>query len=350
MSKRTCACTNKSKGARCTIAAKPGTIYCGTHAKCANPWGIKPIKPSAIKPSGAKVKLQDRLKSVRHSDKKEELIYICGNKENCLPVENSDLLLKFINGEGYANTIFNEIMFKTLQVLYPQACFLHPVRIWWRNNNHYRLGMTQQNVDKISYTHYIIETHAGRENSSPVELDFEKYKKDEIDKCQAGKRTLMAIPIQLLGHENMLVIDPRRKEVEHIDPHGSKYMTYSNYVKVNARIEKDVRHLCLLLFPGYKYINRSDISDFQAKLNEHFVNSIHGGTCVVWSLWYAYLRLSNPDESRVNILRYARTLLEKNNFSELENFIIKFMKQLTSLIHLQQKEDHFVVNGRKIYK
>jgi hypothetical protein len=313
---------------------------------------------------------QQKIKSsVNPSDKREELIYICGDTENCLPVENSDLLLKFMNvGKKYQSPIFTEIMFKTLQIMYPKSCFLHPIRMLWADitwldadidnalyaRRHSELDLTPQNVDKIKDTIYYLLRHHGRTNQSAEYLNFEKYKRDEIDKClktrSSENKPLMAIPLGF-GHANMLVIDPNRKEVEHIDPHGSKFLSRSDgYNKVNARIEKDVKYLCNKLFPGYTYIDRSDISDFQWQLNSHFSDSIHGGTCAVWSIWYAYLRLSNPKESRVTIIKYARSLIMKNNFTELEHFIIKFMKQLMSMADIQENDDYYIINGRKIPK
>jgi hypothetical protein len=304
-------------------------------------------------------KILSGLKQVHHSDKKEDLIYICGNTEKCRPVKNSDILLKFIDQKQYINLSFMEIIYKTLQHLYPQSCFLHPISIAWedKNNRFNTLTANQENMRNVALTTtYNIYTHAGRVNESSEVLDVNRYKKDEIDKCFArtsGQKVLplICIPMSIPGHANMLIIDPNRKEIEHFDPHGANFLDY-NYIKLNKKIEHDARHICNLLFPGYTYIPRSDASNFQSVLNNRFQDSIHGGTCAVWSLWYAYLRLSNPKSERDDIIGYARKLLQENNFSGLENFIVKFMKQMTSLIgdSIQQKDDHYMILGRKIIK
>ena len=46
-------------------------------------------------------KLKTKLKLVKRSEKKDELIYLCGTNDNCIPVENSDILLKFIDNGDY---------------------------------------------------------------------------------------------------------------------------------------------------------------------------------------------------------------------------------------------------------
>ena len=372
-----CNCTT-GKGTQCSFKAKYGP-YCWHHKdiktgiatlskgcktplespKYVQPQKVQPkyVQPHKVQLEMQQQKLTQNLKLVHHSEKKDELIYLCGTTDNCIPVENSDILLKFIDNREYMDRAFSEIIYKVLQQLYPQACFLHPLRIEFidKDTDKLSLNINEENIDN-NITRYALTSHIGRETESNIILDFERYKKDEIDRCllrTAGQKTkpLIAIPMSIPGHANMLIVDQNWKDIEHFDPQGANYQSRSD-VKVNKRIEKDTRQLCKRLFPEYNYIPRSDTLNFQAELNQRFENSIHGSTCAVWSLWYSYLRLSNPTETPYNIVSYTRDLLKNNDFAELENFIIKFMKQLTSLIGdlIQQEEDHYMILGRKILK
>ena len=228
----------------------------------------------------------------------------------------------------------------------------------WKDEDNALITVYHENIEniKIAVTTYKLYAHAGRVNESYEVLDVNRYKKDEIDNCLARTSgqtflPLICIPINMPGHANMLIADPNRKEIEHFDPHGANFIG-SNYRKLNRKIEQDTRHICNLLFPGYTYVARSSASNFQAELNYRFEDSIYAGTCTVWSLWYAYLRLSNPKREREDIIGYARELLQENDFSGLENFIIKFIKQMISLIgdSIQQKDNHYMILGRKILK
>ena len=282
-------------------------------------------------------------------------LYVCGSgKDDCAPIKNSDVLLSFLKKEGYVSWAFSEVVFKTMQAMYPDACFLHDINIEWYNANDNSYVRNNEFYNDTPVTSkYFIYTHLGRNNESMnTVLSFEQYKRDQIDTCLArvgnvgGLKPLIAIPVGIPGHANMLIIDLNKKEVEHFEPHGERFND-SLRTSMQQHIETDFRHISAQLFPTCTYIPRSNATNFQSVLNQKFKNSIYGGTCAVWSIWYAYLRLSHPEFSREVILKQSRALLEKNDFSELERFIIKFMQQLNSLVGMYQVGDKFyAANGR----
>jgi len=297
-----------------------------------------------------------------NSEMAMESLYVCGQgKEDCVPIKNSDVLLSFLNSEKYTNIVFHETIFKTLQTMYPNACFLHDINIEWYNaNDNSYVTKDEFFNDTRVVSKYVINTHLGRNTEKTNTLSFEQYKRDQIDACLArvgnvgnvgnvgGLKPLIAIPVGIPGHANMLIIDLNKKEVEHFEPHGDKKDEITRSTMQN-QIETDFRHISAQLFPTCTYIPRSNATNFQSVLNDKFENSIHGGTCAMWSIWYAYLRLSHPEFDREVILKQSRALLEKDDFSELERFIIKFMQQLNSLVGMYQVGDkYYTGNGRVV--
>jgi hypothetical protein len=169
------------------------------------------------------------------------------------------------------------------------------------------------------------------------------------------ERPLIAIPFSLsiesydAGHANMLIIDPNKRECEHFEPHG-KDVKFFGVEKINEEIQRAAMDVCNQLFPAYTYIPRSEATNFQSMLNRKFEGSPYGGTCQVWSIWYAYLRLSHPEFPREVILKRSYDLLAQNDFAELENFIVKFMTQLNSISGMYKVGDKFYNSNGKHHK
>ena len=143
----------------------------------------------------------------------------------------------------------------------------------------------------------------------------------------------------------MLIIDPNKRECEHFEPHGE--MMIVRHEKINDEIQRFAIELCKQLFPGYTYIPRSQATNFQVMLNKKFQGTPYGGTCQVWSIWYAYLRLSHPEFPREVIIKRSYDLLANNDFAELENFIVKFMEQLNSIAGMYKVGDKYYNSNGK---
>lgn len=280
-----------------------------------------------------------------------DMLFLCGDKE-CTPVPNSDQLLSWLKNERYASFNFLEKVFQTLEIINPTACFLADISFW-----------------------YNIKEEKGRLYYSRKTFDPTKYKIEQIDKCaarvmQSGRRKvaqgvrrlsyarqerpLIAIPFSLsiesydAGHANMLIIDPNKRECEHFEPHGKDVKF--GVEKINEEIQRAAMDVCNQLFPAYTYIPRSEATNFQSMLNRKFEGSPYGGTCQVWSIWYAYLRLSHPEFPREVILKRSYDLLAQNDFAELENFIVKFMTQLNSISGMYKVGNKFYNSNGKHHK
>ena len=173
-------------------------------------------------------------------------------------------------------------------------------------------------------------------------LDFPKYRAT-LTSCMT-KGQLMAIPwiFKTLKstHANMFVIDPRQKTIEHFEPHGAAF----NHGRGNKHvwIGKAATFLASRLFPNFKYIppihqcpnfSTAKGRGFQSVLSELFPNSQLSGTCAVWSMWYGYMRLSNPAMTQKEVLEKAVQDISgpNNDYSG----IYKFIKNITgAIVHL----------------
>jgi hypothetical protein len=206
--------------------------------------------------------------------------------------------------EGYC--FFNEIYCKKLKPLYTENDFLVQLKNRWEV------------------------------------LDFPKYRAT-LTSCMT-KGQLMAIPwiFKTLKstHANMFVIDPRQKTIEHFEPHGAAF----NHGRGNKHvwIGKAATFLASRLFPNFKYIppihqcpnfSTAKGRGFQSVLSELFPNSQLSGTCAVWSMWYGYMRLSNPAMTQKEVLEKAVQDISgpNNDYSG----IYKFIKNITgAIVHL----------------
>ena len=266
-----------------------------------------------------------------------DMLFLCGEEAAaaaaaaCAPLKNSDILLDFLKTKQYQSEAFIESIFKTLQQMIPEACFLHPINIQISED---KISKNDEDSEKSFIS---ITKHAGRNNFKINAFNMINYG-NLIDTSSCH---LKAIAIPLLidyndveDHANMLIIDPTTKTCEHFEPHGANLDTSRHSEKINSEIERVARKLCEELFPDYKYIPRNAATNFQSILNDRFAESEHGGTCQVWSIWYAYLRLSHPEFEREAIISKSRELLGRNDFAELERFIIEFIKQLNTILGL----------------
>jgi len=141
---------------------------------------------------------------------------------------------------------------------------------------------------------------------------------DKIKNCKKRFFLIMlTIPILFdkrgnYAHENMVVLDNVEKIIEHFEPEGEYSVKAIDYVK-----------------------KLSDIIKY--KIHELPCLKFQGGTegseemyCVAWSLWYANLRLSNPDSRSSELLKKAYNEHSKsfttfiNNYS---HYIVKIVNE-----------------------
>ena len=167
-------------------------------------------------------------------------------------------------------------------------------------------------------------------NSQLVDLIKETYKKCK----EMGKVLIVPLKIlptdQRIGHENILIFNTVRNEVERFEPHGSQTVV----TKINSeRLNRSIANFVGKLDLGLKYIPSNEV---QTKLEglqileekspnvsrQYKGQTIEDpdGYCAPWSYFYADLRLQFPHVSVKDLLQYVETVLG-NDPGELRKFI-----------------------------
>jgi len=131
---------------------------------------------------------------------------------------------------------------------------------------------------------------------------------------------LYVLKLSIVGngnnHSNMIIVDPKRKEVERFDPYGQ--VPYISSDDLDAYLKKYfVRAL-----PGYKYIPSGEIFDglgYQIVSNENNDNARvlndPAGFCIAWCLWYVEMRALNYHISSREMNREAMQKLNRIHIS-----------------------------------
>jgi len=159
--------------------------------------------------------------------------------------------------------------------------------------------------------------------------------KTTYQKCREMGKVLI-VPLKILptdqhnGHENILIFNTVRNEVERFEPHGSQTVVPKiNSERLNRRIERFVCKLGL----GLTYIPSNEV---QTKIeglqilegkSPNIGRQYKGqkiedpdGYCAPWSYFYADLRLQFPHVSGKHLFQYVETVLG-NDPGELRDFI-----------------------------
>lgn len=250
-------------------------------------------------------------------------------KEKCANKVNFDRLLHtYFNQPNLLNVIYKKMRAEN------KYCFLHEIGFEYNK---------EKPLSDIQNTDIIFRLW---KNDKGLLLDVKLYIATEIALC---RNKLMAIPFSFGQHANILIVDNAAKTVEHFEPHGDSYLepNIPEVIILTAAME-----LTRILFPEYTYIPPIQVCPnfgFQKKHNEVFRYSLYKGACTIWSMWYAYLRLSNPDKPKEEILAYALDKVEgeKKDFSGMDDFIIQLIHAFISKTTLERNEMGIPVSANK---
>jgi hypothetical protein len=218
-------------------------------------------------------------------------------------------------------------------------CFLHKIKI--------NLSSTPQ---------LSIHKHIGKQTKI---RDFvaSKYKPKQIDDC--GKN--IAIPISLefekTSHANLLFVNITNEtdetgriivKSEYFEPHGSQFASD----KDKTLILKDaIKSLVDQLFPSKKYkvepiVQPIDHCPNIKGLQQIVSNSYFEGSCAIFTILYAILKLLNPEYEQRYITERIYDIFQKNENPVL---IIKIIiNALISLLKIEKRSDgYYIINDGK---
>ena len=129
----------------------------------------------------------------------------------------------------------------------------------------------------------------------------------------------IGIEIGVYSHANYLIFDIELMQVERFEPHGANPPIGLNY---------DPEHLDLILLNQidesglkFEYFKPSDYLPnigFQIKEINELKSDYIGdpnGFCALWCIWWADLRISNPDISRNKLVKYINKELINGKYS-----------------------------------
>lgn len=143
----------------------------------------------------------------------------------------------------------------------------------------------------------------------------------ELNKCLAND-SIRFIIISLglfcggYSHAGMLIYDKTDKELERFEPHGAsvkKSVCYGSD-KIDVLLKEKMKKL----IPDMKkyYEPQSFCPYLGPQKVESRIEGTPGadpsGYCSAWSIWYADVRLSNPDKRRDEALAFAKSVTKKN--------------------------------------
>lgn len=222
--------------------------------------------------------------------------------------------------------------------------------------------------DGISY-HYFgfyiyIDKTSGLQEEALVPLNIENFKHTEIDKFLSSDE-LFAIPFGFSGtyfgygrddsHQNMIIVkkytykDGRKPviECELFEPHGKYYNGDKN---ASDFIIARVGELMRLLFDPNEYeiivLTPEQICPLvESEENEVLQGLTYdewGGSCAIFSMWYAFLRLLNPRRSVAHTYKLMNDFLKT---SPTKNKIIRLI--VSAFISLVSVDlDTFTINKK----
>jgi acyl transferase domain-containing protein len=262
------------------------------------------------------------------------------NRDNIKQMFEDVLDLWFMDS-SILEEIFKKIKSKDL-------CFLHKISF------------------KVDSAKYFLFTSTGKDNRKSPDLDFQKYFKDEISRCESN---LMVIPFHYYmnenpGHLTMLVIErvekgPGEKTIIKVDHFDSSHysLIINQELKTKQSAVDPVKDLVQNLFiPSssydFEFNGPEDVCiDIQ---NQVFTDeSKYQGSCTMFSALYAFKRLLEPEKPKTQIQDEMLAFFNTKDTSE--QAMIQLIKTFQSLVQLNFKRKHngeydFMVNDRSFFE
>ena len=126
------------------------------------------------------------------------------------------------------------------------------------------------------------------------------------------------------GHANYMIYDKKDKSLERFEPNKVPVSSYAN----PKNLDKEIKSLFDFYMPDFvqNYYAPTDycpVNNFQyIQVQENVKKEGDpGGFCQPWSVWYADLRLSNPNKSRKDVIKLAMKKIEEKEPKAYTKFI-----------------------------
>lgn len=194
---------------------------------------------------------------------------------------------------------------------------------------------------KIPYRHEEISLRWNEKNQV---IEVPDYFWEEFKKCARLKKRFIVFPFGFTcdksGHANYMIYDSKTKSIERYEPYGQtipKQLSKCVNKKIDAMLaELFVHNLGPKLIKRYQKPLKN--MGFQTLQELEEFNGIDPGYCASWSIWYADLRVLNPEVSRKKLIKEALREL-KNRPELLTDFIRNYSQLLVEMSPLINRND-----------
>lgn len=248
---------------------------------------------------------------------------------------------QYINQKIFKNKCINDInkCIKTIPKLKNEIKLL-------KKNKKIRTTFQGTPINEIMALIYLLKKHkndCAPISSNIIDLSFSEYGLDyrmssnkliyyqeyidDFKLCLKNKNINFIIsPLRILnpnigGHANYLIFNKKTNEVERFEPYGSYFD--NNNLDLNLKefyfnIDSKIKYLSPNEFcPNIGIQELQEIELELEKAQESIGDPL--GFCSAWSIWYADLRLSNPNETNSELLKKSINYIKQKN--NLTNFI-----------------------------
>lgn len=133
-------------------------------------------------------------------------------------------------------------------------------------------------------------------------------------------------------HRNILIYDKKYNIIERFEPLGTVSLSHYKPFMLDNRISKIMNKYGIKYLAPYKFMPVWGPQSYQSKYSREriFKKTGEPGRCIAWSIWYADIRLGNPDIGQFELLFDTINFLKRNHI-QLTNYIRNYMFRVASL-------------------
>lgn len=210
------------------------------------------------------------------------------------------------------------------------------------------------NYDFYNYMNELVVTNSIYNNELTViyplpKKEFIDILNNLLKNYEIKQKRFIIIPLHLLyiqnytiSHANILMIDLKKRRAEYFEPHGGVYSNIkiiknqTTLIKLSKKLIKELQILFKkmkveLVLP-HDYLKKQDFQSIESYIEPYIdhKSSVRkkdlNGYCLVWSLWFASLRLKFPETDLKKLVDKARNIIESEY--KFKNFIRNYSKDI----------------------
>jgi hypothetical protein len=136
-------------------------------------------------------------------------------------------------------------------------------------------------------------------------------------------------------HQNIMILDIERSTLERFDPHQNSSIGILMRALVPPEIDEDIRGYIKQLYP---YLYTSYYSSLTSKKQQKYTFPVNNNNCLLWCIWYAEVRITNPHLDRDGVFLQLESEIQKNRTEEFLKKYSSMMESISRLINSTMSE------------